>query len=1519
MDVDLYCGLQGPSDTSGAFNLPNYIASSGYGAGTVDAVDFIPVGSEPLVPTSNARASFTPGVSSQLWCSVRGYSSGSMLSFSLRVSMIALQAIAPSSTPVPVETLVAPLGAALIESALTTGQYSYFWAAVPPTGLRVTVATTVSSTAVTLECGPRAPPSLGGFVGLESGVLATVYASNVPSAMDLLPPDALPDLSATGTAVSTVYLDDMPTNGSPYTIWCAVRAVTGDYIRGAARYTIKAQLLNSTSASAASAVAPPCTRAADIVWVVDGSGSIGSSNFDLVRWLINDFALLFPISAQPPQQQASPDAQGVRMAAVEFASQSDGLATIALAGNGSAASSGAFIRAVQALPYFGGSTDTAFGMSGGMLQLRRFPRAPDSGAARIMIVLTDGFSDSQTATLAAAADVRSLGVAIAVITVGSSINWAEVYGMAGAAGTAGGDASYVFALADWTRLRSGVGGNAGFLANFSRVVCEAPALLPAGPATVRPRIACSNATVGMPGGSPARFEIDTSAGVALSGQLAGGGTLTLCYALAISPPSWLAVSAALAAAPTATSPIPGVTCARAAADASTRLAAVTMTVLQRPAPAAGTFLQTAAFATAGLPAAGGFNASCGGAGQVTAAYCAVLIVSSPTSLNPSGMRWFGNPLAGLCSACPPGTTAGPSANTGSPSVTAPFSCVDTGSRYAADVGAGSTPVFPSAAPTASSTPPPLGASITPTGTNTRAPMGSPSRTATRSRSRGSSPADVNGGGEWWLSPSPSPDPNFAFGFAATSGGGGMAPGAIVGIVFGLAVVGIMIAVAVLCACRGNPACPCSPAAAWQRAGVPTSAKGAAGSQAVQIQMQMHSPQLQQQPVGPYGAYFGAPGGQGGTAAGPPPTPGGGAVFMYSHPLATAGGPDGANSNLRRGAHFNMARSSLLGGPLSPAAATGNAKRYEAAPTASGGYAASGGGDAVGDPVPYAYPLAQPYLQGQSPPPSAPGYAYPYPGAYSPATAANANAGVGYPPPGYGYAYGAPLAAAPAAADVPQGGFRPLAALPPSSVPSGSNSSRGLRTASNGGGLRSPSGGLRTASSNLRTASGSLRTASTSTSNALRIASASRGVTFADGQGAVAAAAAGASADDPSRLAGAVSRSNSRRGASFSAGYPAAGAAGDLSRGSMDAGDPSVGPYGIAGQSNSSARRIANMKLLGTYGAAAAALARPAGRARPSVRPRLTAAALPTSSEDGGAPPAAAVPASAGGGDEEEEEEPAPPQADHRSSGEDVDDDDDDDDGEPEGNSGSGAHALSALRLPLDPSMAAYLGCDAASGTLTNPAAFGAYWLFLTGASPDYAGAYACLARLMHEDDAVREGLTAAVERGSFNGGAAYMHSFAASPAAAAVLSEINAVPSAAAAAAAGGSAAYASASAAAAPVAAAGAGGGSARAARRSRKTLSRAQQALLLAEPPPPAKLVLPATVKHKTAVVVKERIVLRRAGMGGAAGAPVSSSGGAGAAGLGGVGVSSRGVVAFEGVKERRLVETETARTPRQPRKGP
>lgn len=57
-------------------------------------------------------------------------------------------------------------------------------------------------------------------------------------------------------------------------------------------------------------VAADCDRPSDVVFVIDGSGSITNTNFKLVRGLVTDIAERFQIS--PPD--------GIQMGIVEFAS-----------------------------------------------------------------------------------------------------------------------------------------------------------------------------------------------------------------------------------------------------------------------------------------------------------------------------------------------------------------------------------------------------------------------------------------------------------------------------------------------------------------------------------------------------------------------------------------------------------------------------------------------------------------------------------------------------------------------------------------------------------------------------------------------------------------------------------------------------------------------------------------------------------------------------------------------------------------------------------------------------------------------------------------------------------------------------------------------------------------------------------------------------------------------------------------------------------------------------------------------
>ena len=143
----------------------------------------------------------------------------------------------------------------------------------------------------------------------------------------------------------------------------------------------------------------------DLVFVLDESGSIGSSGFELLRQFTIEISRSLDI-----------DLQRSLVGVILFGN--DATVEFGVTQNTNEAS---LLSAINNLQYGGGSTNTAAaldllrtaGQPGGELNLR-------SGFTHIAIVVTDGASNDETATLTAASALRQSNVYDQVYAVGVS-------------------------------------------------------------------------------------------------------------------------------------------------------------------------------------------------------------------------------------------------------------------------------------------------------------------------------------------------------------------------------------------------------------------------------------------------------------------------------------------------------------------------------------------------------------------------------------------------------------------------------------------------------------------------------------------------------------------------------------------------------------------------------------------------------------------------------------------------------------------------------------------------------------------------------------------------------------------------------------------------------------------------------------------------------------------------------------------------------------------------------------------
>jgi len=178
---------------------------------------------------------------------------------------------------------------------------------------------------------------------------------------------------------------------------------------------------------------PPTLQAADIVLLVDDSGSIGASVFDgTVRPTLDSFVA-----------SASPSLTGNRIGIIEFSTNARNVS------GGLQSSTPILQNIIDTMAYSSGSTFTLTGLQAASAMLTGVGSRPT--APKVIIVETDGVwtitSPSQDPT-AYAAGLRAGGTNIFAVGVGSGVNNAQLQAIAG------GDGTHVFPASDYAHLET---------------------------------------------------------------------------------------------------------------------------------------------------------------------------------------------------------------------------------------------------------------------------------------------------------------------------------------------------------------------------------------------------------------------------------------------------------------------------------------------------------------------------------------------------------------------------------------------------------------------------------------------------------------------------------------------------------------------------------------------------------------------------------------------------------------------------------------------------------------------------------------------------------------------------------------------------------------------------------------------------------------------------------------------------------------------------------------------------------
>lgn len=167
---------------------------------------------------------------------------------------------------------------------------------------------------------------------------------------------------------------------------------------------------------------------ADIVFILDSSGSVGSENFQKTKEFFKTMVGGFQIGSQ-----------NVRMASVTFSTSIHDTFQF-----GSFNSAYSLQQRINTIPYDSGGTNTHLALK--YARERSFSYAR-SGISKIAVVITDGQSNSRSETLDEASRLRNSGVIIFSVGVGSGVDRSELEGMAS-------KSTYVFDVVAFNALDS---------------------------------------------------------------------------------------------------------------------------------------------------------------------------------------------------------------------------------------------------------------------------------------------------------------------------------------------------------------------------------------------------------------------------------------------------------------------------------------------------------------------------------------------------------------------------------------------------------------------------------------------------------------------------------------------------------------------------------------------------------------------------------------------------------------------------------------------------------------------------------------------------------------------------------------------------------------------------------------------------------------------------------------------------------------------------------------------------------
>ncbi|XP_028415702.1 fibrillin-2-like [Dendronephthya gigantea] len=190
-----------------------------------------------------------------------------------------------------------------------------------------------------------------------------------------------------------------------------------------------------------------CPKKVDLGFMLDSSGSIGSSNFDKTKSFIKDITDYFNISPN-----------NTRVAVMSYAT----LSTVHFSFSRKFVSRQDLHSTIDSIPYSGGGTNTAQALIKAYAEM--FNDSQVTGVKKVLIVFTDGRSSANV--YQPAQQLKNIGVIIFSIGIGSGINVLELKTMASAPAD-----DHVFLLNNFNEFSS-------LVQNLSFSVCNGKATRP---------------------------------------------------------------------------------------------------------------------------------------------------------------------------------------------------------------------------------------------------------------------------------------------------------------------------------------------------------------------------------------------------------------------------------------------------------------------------------------------------------------------------------------------------------------------------------------------------------------------------------------------------------------------------------------------------------------------------------------------------------------------------------------------------------------------------------------------------------------------------------------------------------------------------------------------------------------------------------------------------------------------------------------------------------------------------------